>query len=246
MPRSSSSLTISYASIIRVLVVFVAVFFVYLIRDALALLFVSVIFAAAVDPWVDWLQKRKFPRAISILMIYAILLAIFSLVVLMMIPPVTQEIGQIVSNFPSYYEKISTGVYSLQDQALEGTAAVGNDSIVSALETLSFTLAQTTKSIFVTITSIFGGLFSLLIVLVITFYLTVEEDALKKFTRYVVPSKHRTYTMDLIERMQIKIGLWLRGQLLLSLIVGILTYDYYGSQSILVPPSGSPSNTPCS
>lgn len=224
MSRSSSSLTISYASIIRVLVVFVAVFFVYLIRDALALLFVSVIFAAAVDPWVDWLQKRKFPRAISILMIYAILLAIFSLVVLMMIPPVTQEIGQIVSNFPSYYEKISTGVYSLRDQALEGTAAVGNDSIVSALETLSLTLAQTTKSIFVTITSIFGGLFSLLIVLVITFYLTVEEDALKKFTRYVVPSKHRTYTMDLIERMQIKIGLWLRGQLLLSLIVGILTY----------------------
>lgn len=224
MPRATSTTTISYVSIIRVLVVFVAVYFIYLIRDALALLFVSVIFAAAVDPWVDWLQKRKFPRAVSILMIYAILLAIFSLVIFMMIPPMTEQIGQVVTNFPSYYEKISVGIHQLQDKTLEGSTAAGNDSVVSTLETLSLTLAQTTKSIFVTITSIFGGLFSLLIVLVITFYLTVEEDALKKFIKYIVPPKHRTYTMDLIERMQIKIGLWLRGQLLLSVIVGVLTY----------------------
>jgi predicted PurR-regulated permease PerM len=142
----------------------------------------------------------------------------------MMIPPITEQIGQVVNNFPNYYERISVGVHQLQDKTLEGATATGNDSVVSALETLSLTLAQTTKSIFVTITSIFGGLISLLLVLVITFYLTVEEDALKKFVKYIVPAKHRTYTMDLIERMQIKIGLWLRGQLLLSVIVGILTY----------------------
>jgi predicted PurR-regulated permease PerM len=224
MPKSAQTVTISYTSIIRVLVVFLAVFFVYLIRDALALLFVAVIFAAAVDPWVDWLQKKRIPRAISILLIYVILLAVFSLVIIMMIPPITEEIGQIVTNFPSYYEKISVGVHSLQDRAVSSNVEVGNDSIVTALESLSLTLAQTTKSIFVTITSIFGGLFSLLIVLVITFYLTVEEDALKKFIKLIVPSKHRSYTMNLIERMQLKIGMWLRGQLLLSLIVGILTY----------------------
>lgn len=221
---SATSPTISYTSIIRVLIVFVAVFFIYLIRDALALLFVAIIFAAAVDPWVDWLQKFKFPRAVSILMIYAVLLAIFSLVVIMMIPPITEQIGQIIINVPAYYEKISIGVHNLQDQTVSDATLSGNDSIVSALETLSLTLAQTTKSIFVTITSIFGGLFSLLIVLVITFYLTVEEQALKKFVKFVMPLKHRTYTMDLIERMQVKIGLWLRGQLLLSLIVGIMTY----------------------
>jgi predicted PurR-regulated permease PerM len=156
--------------------------------------------------------------------IYAVLLAIFSLVVFMMIPPITEQIGQIVSNFPGYYEKISIGIHKLQDGAISGNTAVGNDSIVSTLESLNLTLAQTTKSIFVTITGIFGGLFSLLIVLVITFYLTVEENALKKFVKFVVPSRHRTYTMDLINRMQMKIGMWLRGQLLLSLIVGILTY----------------------
>ena len=71
MSNANTSATISYLSIIRVLIVFLVVFFIYLIRDALALLFVSIIFAAAIDPLVDWLQKRKIPRAASILMIYS-------------------------------------------------------------------------------------------------------------------------------------------------------------------------------
>ena len=224
MPQINASQNLSYISIIRVVVVALAIFFVYLIRDALALLFVAVIFAAAVDPWVDWLQKHKFPRSVSIFMIYAILLAIFALVIFMMIPPITEEIGQIVSNFPEYYEKISIGIHSLQDKGMTANSQVTNDSIVSTLKTLSVTLAQTTRSIFVTITGIFGGLFSLLVVLVITFYIVVEENSLKNFVKIITPRKHRQYTIELIERMQIKIGMWLRGQLLLSFIVGIMTY----------------------
>ena len=227
MPRTGPvNVTISYTSIIRVVLVISAIFFLYLIRNAIALLFVSVIFAAAVDPWVDWMQKRKIPRAVSIMMIYIVLLALFSLVIVLMIPPITEQIGQIVSNVPAYYEKISVGVNRLQDTAASSNVSVGSDSIVSALQGLSSSLAQTTKSIFVTITSIFGGFLSLLIVLVITFYIVVEEDALKKFIKKITAHKHRSYIEDLIERMQLKIGLWLRGQLLLSFIVGFLTYIF--------------------
>ncbi len=224
MPKATSTINLSYTSIIRVIVVLAIVALIYIIWDALALLFVAIIFSAAVDPWVDWLQQYKFPRAASILMIYIILLAIFSLVIVLMIPPITEQIGQIINNFPGYYEKISMGVHSLQDRVASENSQIANDSIVNALENLSTTLAQTTRSIFVTITSIFGGLFSLLMVLVMTFYVTVEEDALKKFVKIITKPKYRSYIMNLIDRMQLKIGLWLRGQLMLSLVVGILTY----------------------
>ncbi len=224
MPRAKTLPDISYASIMKVVLVLLAAFFLYLIKDAIALLFIAIIFAAAIDPWVDWLKKYKFPRGVSVFMIYLVLLAIFSLIVVLMIPPITEEVGQIAGNIPAYYEKISVGIHSLQDRSLEGDAAVGNDSIVGTLESLSTTLAQTTKSIFVTITSIFGGFFSLLIVLVITFYIVVEEDALKRFIKFITPSRYRSYTLGLINRMQLKIGLWLRGQLLLCLFVGVLVY----------------------
>jgi len=224
MPKTVSTITLSYSSIIRIIVVLAVVFLIYFIRDALALLFVAVIFSAAVDPWVDWLQQYKFPRAASILMIYIVLLAIFSLVIVLIIPPITEQIGQIINNFPGYYEKISMGVHSLQDRVASENSQIANDSIINALENLSTTLAQTTRSIFVTITSIFGGLFSLLMVLVMTFYVTVEENALKKFVKIITKPKYRSYIMNLMERMQLKIGLWLRGQLLLSLSTGCIDF----------------------
>ncbi len=220
MPNTET--TISYTSILRVLIIALAAFVVYLIRDVLAMLFVAIIFSAAVDPTVDWLQKRKIPRSVSVLLIYAILLLITTLVILAMIPPLTEQIGQLIEGLPRYMDKISTGINTLRDQTA-GSGVAGN-SFTAALESLSNNLAEATKSVFVTITGVFGGLFSLLTVLIITFYLVVQENALKDFFRFIMPPKHRTYTMKLIERMQSRIGLWLRGQLLLSLIVGALVY----------------------
>jgi len=221
---NASAAVIPYKSIMRIVWVLFLLFFVYLIRDILALLFVSIIFAAAIDPWVNWLQKYKVPRSVSILVIYIVLLAIFSLVVIMLVPAMTEQIIQMINNVPDYYEKISLGIHTLQQRTGEGLTTVSSDSVVSTLQTLSSTLAQATKSIFVTVTSIFGGILSLFVVLVITFYITVEESGMKRFLKHLIPVKHRDYTMDLVGRMEMKVGLWLRGQLLLCFIVGVMVY----------------------
>ena len=56
------------------------------------------------------------------------------------------------------------------------------------------------------------------------FYLVIEEDAAKRLFRHLTPKKHQAYIVGLVNRMQEKLGHWLRGQLLLMLIVGLLTY----------------------
>ena len=209
--------TLSYTSIIRVIIVLASLFFIYLIREVVALLFVAVILASVFDPWVDWLQKYKFPRGVSILIIYVVLIAILSLVIVLMVPPIAEQIAQLAKNFPMYYEKLSLGFSNLTESEYQPT-------LPDALQTISSSLGQTTKSVFDTLTGIFGGILSFLVVLVITFYLTVEEKMLKKTINYLTPHKHRKYISDLVNRMQIKMGMWLRGQLVLMLIVGILTY----------------------
>lgn len=221
----NSQQPIAYASIIRIVIVGLILFFVYVVREALALLFIAIIFASAIDPWVDWFAKRRIPRSIAVLTIYALTLGIFSLVLIMLIPPMTEQIGQITSNIPSYYEKISIGFNEWQGKTgeINQTSTVDN-SIVGALETLSVTLGQATKSVLVTITGIFGGFFSLIVVLMITFYISVEEDALKKFIHYIVHPQYKEYAINLVERMQQKIGLWLRGQILLCVLVGAMVY----------------------
>jgi len=61
-------------------------------------------------------------------------------------------------------------------------------------------------------------------IFVLSFYFIVEEGSFKKFIRSIVPFRHRPYVEDLVGRMQLQVGKWLRGQLLLGLIVGVVIY----------------------
>jgi predicted PurR-regulated permease PerM len=71
---------------------------------------------------------------------------------------------------------------------------------------------------------VFGGVASFITVLVIVFYMTVEQNGTKKFIQSIAPIKYQPYLLQLIAKIQNKMGSWLRGQLLLSLIIGITTY----------------------
>ncbi len=211
------TVTLSYSSIIKVVIVLLALFFLYLIREIIALLFVAIILAAAFDPWVDWFQKHKVPRSVSILMIYVIVIGILSLLVVLLIPPISEQVGQLAKNLPQYYERLTTSASQFAESGQQ-------PSLPGVLQTLSTNLAGATKSIFSTITGVFGGLVSFIAILVIVFYMTTEESILKKFVQSLTPVKYKDYVINLINQMQKKIGLWLRGQLTLMLIIGIMTY----------------------
>jgi len=213
---------LSYASIVRVVIVLSILFVLYLIREVIAILFVSIVFASAIDPFVDWMKKHKIPRGISVLIVYAIALGIVILVVMLMIPPLSQEFTQLVKNFPDFIDKLSDLCSGLSQSASD--SANNQAGLTEAMKTISSTLAETSKGVFSTISGIFGSIVSLIVVLVITFYITVEEDALKRFIKFIIPSRNENYIMGLVNRIQIKMGLWLRGQIFLSLIVGLLVY----------------------
>lgn len=214
---SQQHITISYTSIIRVIVVLVALFFLYLIREVVALLFIAIVLASVFDPWVDWFQKYKIPRAVSILTIYVILIALIGLVIVLMVPPIAEQIGQLARNFPLYYDRLVGFFSGLTNNNYHPT-------LPQTLQTISTSLGQTTQSVFSTLTGIFGGVVSFVLVLVITFYLTVEEQIVKKTINFFVPQQRRKYVGDLINRMQTKMGMWLRGQLVLMLVIGVVTY----------------------
>ncbi|HPW44524.1 MAG TPA: AI-2E family transporter, partial [bacterium] len=70
----------------------------------------------------------------------------------------------------------------------------------------------------------FNGLFSVFLIMVLTFYMVVEENAIKKIVWSLTPARHQAYAIDLVGRMQLQIGYWLRGQLILCLAIFLLTY----------------------
>lgn len=219
--KKTINISITTGTVIKTVAIFLMLYLFYLSKDILMILFISLIFSSAVDPWVDWLQKKRVPRSLSIFFIYVILFSFFSLAIYLIIPPIAQEIGDLSSSFPRYLEKISQGFSSIKDYSVQHGLP---DNLSGGLGSISSNLQQAAGGVFATIWGIFGGIFSFLLVLVITFYMVVEENAIKKLIWSIAPAKNQAYVMQLTNRMQKKIGFWLRGQLILSLIIFLMVY----------------------
>ena len=67
--------------------------------------------------------------------------------------------------------------------------------------------------------SFLGGLFSIFMLLVLTFYFSADDQFVKRSVRVFIPVKYQPYSTNLINRIQEKLGLWIRGQLILCLII---------------------------
>ena len=215
---NSQTFNISTSTIFRIIIILLGLVFLYFIRDILLIIFVSVIIAAAMNGPVSWLQNHKIHRILGVLFVYLIFLLLAILVITIISPMLTEQIKQLANYFPELVEKVNIGFQEWWGKYRTDV------NIQSFLDNFSNKLNQATSSIFGTIVGLFGGLFSFGIVLVISFYLAVQEKGVKRFFVSMTPSEHQHYVSDLINRIQIRIGGWLRGQLFLMLIIGSLTF----------------------
>lgn len=217
-PSRYTNINISTLTLVKVIIIGFLIYIMFLIRDILVVFFVSLIFAAAIGPWVDWMQKRKIPRTLGVIFIYLALLIIVGSIIYLMIPPISAQIRELSDNFPEYMDRLMQGADFLRNNASNFNSIKGTlDAIRGGLETNA-------GNIFSTVTGVFGSIFSFFLTLVVTFYMAVEDNAMKKIVRSIIPFKHQPYALGLVTRMQKKIGLWLRGQLILCFTIGILVY----------------------
>jgi len=220
MEKQKFNVNISTETIIKIIIFGLAIGFFYLIKDILLIVFAALILASAFDPMVDWFQKRKIPRALGIVIIYIVLFSVLTGSFILIIPPISQEIGQLSQNFPGYYNSLAQGIADFQNSSHIAAA----DQLQKGLSAFGDNLPSTVGSIFSTLYSIFGGIFSMVLVLVITFYFTAYENATKNFVQSITPATAQPYILRLYNRIQIKLGQWLRGQMFLSLVIFILTF----------------------
>jgi predicted PurR-regulated permease PerM len=94
----------------------------------------------------------------------------------------------------------------------------------SSIGNIKNSVSAWASGLFSTVKGFLTSIVSFFIVLVITFYMTVEEDAIKRSLRYFVPDRYQPFVVQLINKVQKKIGDWLKGQMILCLIIGIFVY----------------------
>ena len=177
----------------------------------LIIVFISYIIMAALTPFSDFLIKKRFPRIVSVLIPYLLTIAILVLLIFPLIPFFASQIQLLFSNFPKYINQIAK-TFNLNIDASNINNVFQSDINAIGKNALSVT------------GKIFSGVFSILTVLVISFYLMLERGILKKQFTTLWPKKYQENALKTIAQIENKIGWWLRGQLILSFTIGFCTW----------------------
>jgi predicted PurR-regulated permease PerM len=100
--------------------------------------------------------------------------------------------------------------------SLGGAAAQNIEGISNALGSLAGNIIPAVRGVL-------GGGCTIFLILVLAFYLAGEDRGLKRFFRSILPVDYQPYFTRMMNRIQEKMGKWLRGQLLLSLVIFVVT-----------------------
>lgn len=208
-------LSVSIRVIIEVVFAFLVLAFLWLVRNIILLLILALILASAMDPLVDYLHHKKIPRSLSVIMVYIVFLSMAILVVYLMIPPVVTQFKILKDNLPQYSQALQSqfGGYDIQG-TLQNMLSGFSDS------------GGVVKGTF----GVFNGALDVIAVLVISFYLVAEEKGMKTFVGSLIPERHQEVTLSVLAKIQKKMGLWVLGQLIVSL--GIFVFTYVGLLAI--------------
>ena len=218
----NQQIDISTASIFRAILVVLAFVLLYLLSDVVVILLFSIVIASAVSPFVTWFQKMGVPRIFGVLSLYLMVLATVVVLSSLVLPSVLSELSNISTYIPKLTNQLATSLDTVQQGAPKYFDFVSE--IQNILGMLSGYLQQFSQSAFNLAIGAFGGLFSFIAIVVISFYLSVMKNGIQNFLAAIVPERYEEYITDLWRRVEIKVGLWLQGQMLLALIVGLMVY----------------------
>lgn len=213
------SITITPGTVALAILVVLAFWAAFYLRDLLLVVLTAVVLASSIESLTQWLMRKHLPRVLAVVLIYLGALLVLVSFFYFFLPPLVNETTGFFKELPTYLE-------SLNISPTENlfTSAGSASSVGSELVQLQTILKTSTSGVLAAASTIFGGLVSLVLIIVLSFYFAVQEHGLDNFLRLVTPIKDHEYILDLWRRAQHKIGRWLQGQLLLSVIVGILVY----------------------
>ncbi|TSC93342.1 MAG: hypothetical protein CEN89_125 [Candidatus Berkelbacteria bacterium Licking1014_7] len=205
---------VSWQTILKFAAVILGLWFIWLVRDIVALFFVVLVFVSAFSPVVDkW--SRKMNRVLAISLLYLIFLVLLGLVGVVIIPPVVGQIQSLAQFLPTISQKVFPFFGVWENLVNISTESLG--AIASQLQSL-------TTSIYNTTIGFFGALAAVFTLLILTFYLLLEEQGAKKLIKEHLPLANRDRIVNIAQKIGLKMGAWLRGQAFLGLTIGAISY----------------------
>ncbi len=221
MPRDSAYFHLSTWTIARFFAIIIGLVVVYLIRDILFSLIFAVIVASALEPAIDWLKRFRVPRILGVIGIYVAIAAIFAFSSYLIFPLLFDELRTVSSTYSLLPDRLLS---EIKRQDLSTLVPFLGENVQVFLRVPSEYLEKLSGGFVDVASTVFGGIFSFVLIIVFSFYLATQEKGIEGFLKMVTPLAYEPYIIDLWSRSQRKLGRWLRAQMLLGAVVGVLLF----------------------
>jgi predicted PurR-regulated permease PerM len=213
---------ITSGSMITAILFVLLVALLWFLQDLVLILLTAVVIASAMEPAILFFARKGIHRILSVILMYLMVAGTLFTVLFIFVPPVLGDAANFLARLP---ETLSNLNLTTATHGLLPWGNVGEQlSSADLLRNLSNVLGQSTGGVFSTLSAFFGGLTSLVLIIVFSFYFSVQETGVDDFLRLVTPVRQQSYILSLWKRSQGKIGKWMQGQVILGLIVGVLLY----------------------
>ena len=186
-------------------------YFLFQIKTILLALFISYIIMAALTPIVRGLKRFRFPNFLAVIIVYSFVIAAIVLLIIPILPFFVSQIQALFKAIPTYLN-LASQVLGFQ---------VSNTQIENYLSPFTGLIGQNALSF---TSRFFGGIFTVISIFVLSFYMLIEREKIGKALPNLLPEEYRQKGILTIHLVEQKLGAWLRGQIVLSLVVGTISW----------------------
>ena len=198
------------------------------------------------NPLIDWLEKHRLKRVWGVILLFLVLIGALVGLIFLVVPYISEQVTQFVVAFPEYVDNIGATIMGWTDNS------VFEDTANNVIEWFNGWIGELPSNIVDYLTTAVSGISTVVstvsnfVVIMVTFpiilFFLLKDD--KKFFSYVmkvIPPKYRKETRDLGLIIADQVGSYVKGQLTISLFLGIMMFigftiiglDYAGILAIV-------------
>lgn len=222
--KENTTISIGIGTIVKFIVVILLFALAFFLKDLVLVVLLSIVVASSVEPGTQWFVSRGVPRLFGVILIYLFIALLLAGVIFFLLIPLLSESSNFLRNSSNYFNPeaiINDGFLSSQPFFAGLRESLDFEKLILQINVLTSSISSNTLG---SIATIFGGILSFFLTIILSFYFAVSQDGVGKFLKAITPLKHEEYVVSLWKRSQRKIGLWMQGQLILAVIIGVLVY----------------------
>ena len=195
----------------------------YRIRGVLAPFFIGVVIAYILNPLVDSLERRGAPRVAGIAIVYLIVIVLLGVVSVYLFPITIRQLETMTVDLPVRIRKIESLITDLYSRFHSVPLPYQvRDALDSAVERWEGMLASAVSEIINGLVGVLYQLPNIVLGPILAFYFARDKDLILRKVMSWIPARSREEASNLIGEMDAVIGGFVRGQLLVALIMAVM------------------------